>query len=303
MSEHTLKRLVGALAIAVVLWVVASLFAGGGGSIGASGDISGVFDGMNESSIDVVRLNASDGPIELRREDAVWTANGFRADEAAVDRLLGLLPDVEIGDLAATNPGNHDRMGVSEDSAATFEVDMGADTRTLLVGKQGPRFGTAYGRLPGEDAVYVIEGDLRVHLRRTLDDWRDKEIVAIDSSRVGRIEVERDGDAYALVRGDSAWTFEDGGEVDAFQVRNVLIELSSMIASGFLTEEDSLFALPQGGSNIAYSMDGDVLAEVTIGSGEGERWTRTVGVDIVYRLSTFRVGRIAPTRDAVEPGS
>ena len=171
------------------------------------------------------------------------------------------------------------------------------------MGKQGPRFGTAYGRLPGEDAVYVIEGDLRVHVRRRLDDWRDKEIVAIDSSRVSRIEVERDGDAYTLVRGDSAWSFEDGGEVDAFQVRNVLIELSSMIASGFLTEEDSLFALPQGGSNIAYSTDGDVLAEVTIGSGEGERWARTVGVDIVYRLSTFRVGRIAPTRDAVEPGS
>ena len=303
MSEHTLKRLVGALAIAVLLWVVTSLLAEGGGSMGASGDIAGFFEGMDESSIDVLRLNASDGAIELRREDAAWTANGFRADEAAVDRLLGLLPDVEIGDLAATNPANHDRMGVSRDSAATFEVDMGAETRTLLVGKQGPRFGTAYGRLPGEDGVYLIEGDLRVHVTRGLDDWRDKEIVAVDSSRVGRIEVERDGDAYALVRGDSAWTFEGGGEADAIQVRNILMELSSLTAAGFLTEEDSLFALPQGGSNVAYSTEGDVLAGVTIGSGEGERWVRTTGGDIVYRLSTFRVGRVAPTREAVEPGS
>ena len=115
------------------------------------------------------------------------------------------------------------------------------------VGKTGPRFGTAYGRLPDEDEVYLIEGDLRVHVARRLDDWRNKEVVAIDTSRAVRLEVERDGEEYALVRGDSVWTFEDGGEADALQVRNILSEFSSMIASGFVPETDSLYALPQGG--------------------------------------------------------
>ena len=96
--------------------------------------------------------------------------------------------------------------------------------------------------------------------------------------------------------------FEDGADADAIQARNVLTELASMIATGFLTEADSLFALPRGGATTAYDAQGGVLAEITIGSGEGERWARAAGDSITYRLSAFRVGRIAPTLDAVTPG-
>jgi hypothetical protein len=229
--------------------------------------------------------------------------NGLAANAGAIGRLFADLATTEVGDLAATNPANHARMGVSADSASVFEIGVGADTRSILVGKQGPRIGTAYGRLPDRDEVYLIEGDLRAHVRRTRDDWRKTEILAIDSSRVARIEVERDGEAYTVVRGDSLWTFEGGAPVDALQMRNVLIELASMIASGFVAEDDSLFALPQGGANTAYASDGTVLAEVTIGSGEGERWARTAGDNVVYRLSSFRVGRIAPPRATMDPGS
>ena len=49
MSERTLKQLVGALAVVVGLWVVASLFSGGGGgAIGAS--ISMISGGWSSSA-------------------------------------------------------------------------------------------------------------------------------------------------------------------------------------------------------------------------------------------------------------
>jgi hypothetical protein len=304
MSDRTLKQLVGALVIAVVLWGVTTLVAGsGGGSIGPTGDIVGFFDGMNAPAIDVVRMTGPAGEVELRRTDARWRANGFDASQSTIDRFFEALAEAEIGDLAATNPANHERMGVSQDSAVTFEVEMGGETRALLIGDQGPRFRTVYGRLPGEDEVYLIEGDVRVHARRELDDWRDTEIVSVDTAQVARVEIERDGEAYTLVRGDSVWTLEDGEEIDQIQARNVLIELASMIAAGFLTEADSLYAMPQAGSNVAYSEAGEVLAEVTIGSGDGERWARATVDSITYRLSSFRVGRIAPTREALETGS
>ena len=303
MSERTLKQLVGALAVAVALWVVATLVAGDEGGIRATGDVARFFEGMSDSTIEEVRMVRPDGSVELTRTDDGWTANGYEAGDGVMDRFLTALAEAEVGDLAATNPANHVRMGVSADSAVTLEVQMGDETRTLLIGDQGPRFGTAYGRRPEQDEVYVIEGDLRGHVRRGLDEWRDTEILAVDTAQVARLEIERDGDAYTLVRGDSVWTFEDGGAVEAMQARNVLTELSSMIAAGFLTEGDSLVALPQGGATTAFDATGDVLAEVTIGSGEGERWARAAGDSITYRLSTFRVGRIAPTREAMTPGS
>lgn len=303
MSDVTLKRLVGALAIAIAVWAVAALLSRGGGSIGASGGIAEVFADLDRESITRVHVTTPDGTMELRRDDETWHANGFEADTSTIGRLLAAIATTEVGDLAAANPSNHARMGVSADSAVTLELEVDGVTRTVLIGDQGSRFETAYARLPNEDEVYVLEGDLRVQLRRPLDDWRNKNIAVVDTSVVARIEIARDGDAYALVRGDSVWTLDGGGEADATQVRNVLTELSTVLAAGFLEEGDSLASLPEGGSNVAYSAEGDVLSDITFGSGEGERWARAEGDSVVYRLSTFRVGRLAPTLDQIRPGS
>jgi len=304
MSERTLKRLVGALAIVVALWVVTTLVAGGGGTAGPSGGMATIFDGISESSIEAVRLSGTDQPVELRREGEAWTVNGYAPDSATVARFIDLVVELEVGDLAAANPANHDRMGVSQDSAESMEIDVeGGDTRRVLIGKQGPRFATVYGRLPDEDQVYVLRGDLRIHAIRRLDDWRNKRMVAIDTSLVRRIEVERDGETYTVVRADSTWTFEDGSEAATTPVRNMLMELANLRASAILEEGDSIAALEQGGSTMAYSESGEVLAEVRIGSGEADRWGRVPSDSVIYRLPSFRVDRITPGRSAVDPES
>jgi len=303
MSERMLKQLVGALAITVALWAIVSFLSGGGGSISASGEITDLFEGLGESSIDAVRIEGRNGQMDLRRDDDDWTVNGFPADSGSISRFLAVLPDLVAGDLVATNPANHDRMGVSADSAVSVDFGVGGDFQSILVGKQGRGFGTTYVRLPGEDEVYLLEGDLRAQVVRRLDDWRDRSVVNIDSTTVHRIAIERDGDAYTMVRGDSVWTFEEGGPVRATAVTGILSELSNLMASGFLTEGDSVAALDQGGRTVAYSGSGEVLADVTIGSGSAERWARTPTDDYVYRISSFRVGRVAPTREDAEPGS
>jgi len=303
MSERTLKQLVGALVVVVGLWAIAALFSSGGGSIGAAGDIAGFFEGVDASTVSAVRLSGTGGPVELRREEATWTVNGFESDSSTVAGFLNVLSNLEVGDLVASNPANHDRMRISSDSAGSLEFEIDGDVRTMLIGKSGPRYATVYGRLPGADEVYLLEGDLRRQVIRRLEDWRNKRMVAIDTSAVQRLEIERDGPAFVLVRGDSAWTFEGGGDTDPVVVRGLLGELKGLLASGFLEEADSLAALAEGGSTIAYSQDGELLVEITIGSGERDRWARVLGSDVLYRLPAFRVDRVVPTREKVEPAS
>jgi hypothetical protein len=156
--------------------------------------------------------------------------------------------------------------------------------------------------MPGEDEVYLLEGALRTHLTRDLDGWRNRRMVAIDTSLVHRIEVERDEETFAVVRGDSVWTFEDGGTVVERQVQSVLQELAgALVAAGFVPDEDSLAALPQAGSTVAYSEAGDVLAEISIGGGSGERWAMAAGDSVRYRIATFRANLITPTLESVTP--
>jgi Domain of unknown function (DUF4340) len=302
-NERALKQLVGALVVAVALWAIASFFSGGGGSIVVSGEITNFFERVGGSSVDAIRITGRNGPVELVRVGDDWTVNGFPADSGAISRLLDVLPKLEVRDLVATNPDNHDRMGVAADSAMTVDFEIGGVSRSILVGKQGRRFATSYVRLPGADEVYLLDGDLRAQAARRLDDWRNRRMVSLDSAAVGRIAVERDGDAYTLVRGDSTWTFEEGGAASAVAVKGILTELSNLVASGFLAAGDSIAELEQGARTIAYSGTGEVLADVAIGSGSGDRWARTTTDDYVYRVSSFRVGRVAPTREDAGPGS
>jgi hypothetical protein len=302
MSERTLKRLVGALAVAVALWVIAELVSSGSGSIGASGDIAGFFDDVDAESLEAIRFERADSTVELERAGDRWTVNGFPADSGSVARLLETIPELRIGDLTATNPANHARMGVSEDSASSVDFVVGGETKTLLVGDAGRRFGTSYVRLPGADDVYLLEGDLRSNVRRGLDQWRNRVMVSIDSAAVARIEVEKDGDAYTLVRGDSLWTFESGDSVQGPAVQGILSELAHLVATGFVAEGDSVAALPASSTTRALSGEGELLAEITVGEGTGERWARTASDEYLYRVSTFRADRVAPPLEDVVAG-
>jgi hypothetical protein len=303
MSERALKQLVGALAVVVVLWLAVTLVSrAGDGSIGPSGDLAAFFDGVSADAVSEVRILRPADTIVLSRVAEGWSVNGFRADSGSVARFFQTLEGAQAGNLVAANPANHDRMGVSADSARTLELEVGSQTRSLLFGGTGPRPSTIYARQPGADQVYLVEGALSSHLQRQLDDWRNRRMLAIDTGRVARIAVQRGDDAYTLVRGDSVWTFADGGAARESQVRSVLDELAGgLVASRFVADDDSLAARPQGGSTVAFSEQGDVLVEVTVGEGTGERWAMVAGDSVRYRLPAFRVDLIVPTLESVRP--
>jgi hypothetical protein len=303
MSDRALKQLVGALAVVVVLWVVATLLSrAGDGSIDAGGDLAQFFDGVDATSVTSVRIIRPQDTIRLSMDGATWRVNGFRADSGSVARFFQTLEDAEMGGLSATNPANHERMGVSADSARTLELAVAGSTRSLLFGDEGPRPATIYAREPGSNEVYLVEGALWNHLQRQLDDWRNRRMLAIDTSRIASIAVERDEDAFTLVRADTVWTFADGSAARASQVSSLLGELSGgLVASRFVPDGDSLAALPQGGSTVALSAEGDVLAEVRVGSGTGDRWGMVAGDSVRYRLPSFRVNAIVPTLESMRP--
>ena len=302
MSERTLKQLVGALAVLVAVGLVSSLFRSGAGTISATGEIARFFDGVDGASLQALRVEHGEGGFELLRAGEGWTVNGYPADAEGVDRLLAVLGDVTVGDLVAANPDNHDRMGVSSDSAYVATFTTAAGSRTLLVGKNGRRFGTAYGRLPDEDEVYLLDGDLRAQLGRDADGWRNRTLVGVDTASVARIVVDRVDGGYTLARADSVWTFEDGAEAVGTAVDGILAELARMVAAGFLEEGDSIAALERAATTTAYDAAGNAVAEVSFGAGEGDRWARTTTDEYVYRVSSFRVDRVAPPRGAVRPG-
>ncbi len=304
MSDQTLKRLLGALGAVAAIWLVVFFVSRGNEDEAPeiTGPVATFFEGVDSSNMDAARFIRAQDTVELRNVGGAWLVDGFKSDSGSVSRFFSTLRDTEVEGLAATNPSNHARMGLDADTAASMEIEQAGETRRILVGLDGPRTGTFYVRMPDEDAVYLVDSGLRSYVFRQLDDWRNRRLLAIDTAAVRRITVERDGESATVVRTDSTWTFANGDPANARTVQNILTELGGgLVASRFVAATDSIGRLPPGGSTTAYSESGDQLAEVTVGSGSGDRWGTAEGDSVRYRLPPFRVDLIVPRIETLRP--
>lgn len=299
MSKNVLQRLVIALAGLVVLYGVIRL-AGGRGPELAPGalELATELEGIDERTLEGATLSGPDYEIEVARTAGDWTVNGYEADSAAVARIFTALSDVEVGDLAAANPDNHERLGVAGHEAWMLEFRLsGGESRVVALGRVGNAFQTAYVRLPGSDEVYTVRGDLRGAFTRTLTDWRDKLIARVDVESIEAIEVERDGEVILVERDDAGWTVAGSGAVpDSASVANILDEVDEVRAIGF-AEEGSGFPTEDIRRMVAMSESGDTLLALEMAPVDAEYWVRAAGDDMIYRLAAFRATRIVPEPD------
>jgi hypothetical protein len=132
-----------------------------------------------------------------------------------------------------------------------------------------------------------------------VDDWRNKRVATVDTAGVTRIEVDRDGGAFVVERSDTLWTLEEGAEADLPTVRGILGEMARLDATGFYgpADADTLPAL--GGTVMGLNESGDTIFFAEVGSGEGDRWLRVPDDSVVYRIASWRAGRLLPESDKV----
>ncbi|MDE2793541.1 MAG: DUF4340 domain-containing protein [Gemmatimonadota bacterium] len=290
MSDKTLRASLYFLGGVTVLYLLVTLLKGGGG--GAPTDDSGLAAVLGELDgewLTRVELSGPDDAIDLSKDGGVWTVNGFEADSAAVARFLRAVDEVEVGPVAATNPANHERMGVTAESAWTMTVD---GTTTVLLGNSGNRYRTFYARLPEADEVSLVEGDLRSAATRSLFDWRNKVMVRADTAAVMSVRVTRDGTTTLYERQDSVWT-ADGEDVDGVTIRDLLQELAGLRASGF-APQDAVMPESPDRSVQALDADGNEIASVQLAEQESNFRASSPASPYIFEIANFRADRIAP---------
>jgi len=299
-SGRTLKMILGVLAILLILWSSSVLFSGrpGGGS-GPDGGVASLLAGLDETTVNAVRIRRPDQTVSLQRSGDAWTVNGKVVDSSAVRRFWSALAEAEVGRVVANNPRNHERMGLSADSAWRVEFTLAdGGMVSVLVGKPGPIFPSGYARLPDQDAVVVVSGDLRATLNNSLTDWRDKTILRIDTAAVARLVLETDEGTHLIARSDTTWSV-DGGPANANTIRSLLDELANFVAIGFV-DEGEVFQ-ENARRMIALGAAQDTLGAVVITGEAGIRHARTPGNDVVFEVASFRADRITPDIEDLRP--
>jgi hypothetical protein len=228
---------------------------------------------VDTSAVQAVRIERSDVPsVRLERGDDGWTvtpadtAATYPASTQAVSDLFQSLPNLEVGAVTTRQADKHPRYGV--DSTGTRIAMLGAGGEPLgelIVGRtrtrrpqrsgrpQNPmqrmrrRRGTpvTYVRPPDRPDVYSVEQSFGTVTSRGVEDWRDKQIWAVDRAQIRRVDLRYPADSSFTLRraapSDTAAAAPDtwlsaGDTLQTSEVSSMLRLLSSPTADGFVED-------------------------------------------------------------------
>ncbi|HKJ91684.1 MAG TPA: DUF4340 domain-containing protein [Longimicrobiales bacterium] len=291
MSERALKTVIGVVMVLVLLYVGVGIASRSSGP--PKSKLADDLAALKQDDVQKATLVAPPDTIRLERNGKRWTVNGYPADSAMAAGLVSDLAAAEVGGVASTNPANQGRLGVSDDSARSVELDGARGSLLkLLVGKRGPDYQSVYVRLSGQNEVRVLNADLGTALDRHVDAWRDKSIVSVDTARVTKVTVARHDTTFTLARGDSAWTV-DGKPAKAGAVNDLLGALAGFHAEGFAPDTAKMGVAVR--RVVALDARGDTLVNLTFASGPASNLrVKSAAKATIFEVPSWQADRVAP---------
>ncbi len=293
MTPKQLVRIAIALAALLFLWGLARLFAHKSDTTTARFDLPR----LNAADVDTIKLfRPKDTLVVVKGTGDAWTVNGFRASTQAVTDLFDALKGSGLAELVAQSPSSHAQLGVDSATGKRLEMIKGSKALlSLVVGGHGPGFQGVYVRRPTEPTVYLIQANLGNPVERALDDWRDKEVVAINPDSVREIRVQRKKGAYQLRHAEGGWRIATGAKADSGAVRRLLEQYRHFQGAGFPTpaQEDSIhFTHPTRRLTLVGASA--PLADLLFDSTSSWWWVRRADGGYTYRLESWRLNQLFP---------
>lgn len=305
MTERQVRIIFGVLAVLVLAYVGAELLGGGDGG---SEEELGLARAVTDSARSVRILESGGDTVRLELREDTALVNGFPADTAEVRALLAALDTARAGELVARSAANHDRLGVTEDAADRVVVGPAdSPSFTFLLGDRGR--GGRFVRRPDADEVYLLDGPAEIRLGQSAEAWRDRRVAAVDTARIHRLALERDGRRTTLLRGGDGWRAASGDSVAGAAVRSLLGALSDLRAAGQVPADSVIrtadFSSPTAELRAtARSGDGGepllTLRVVRVGE-DGPYLTRRDDRPHTYVLSGYQYDRLFPPREDLLP--
>lgn len=249
--------------------------------------------------------------VEIRRGDAVttiaradgdaWTVDGHPADSTEVRSYLAALRAARATDFPDDAPEDLARYGLDEPRIrVTVTGKEGTPSQTLLLGnnRTDGNVQHVYAQREGVQTVYAV-GDWSYRaLDKGPNTFRDKTVVKIEPTKVGRVQIERSEGTIVLARTPEGWRFESGadGKPDEGAVTRLLEDIEELRGSDIAAEPaDDLdrFGLASPTVRIALAdREGKDLGTIIAAKKDGKHYVARVGAGPVFEVRDYMYGRI-----------
>lgn len=211
---------------------------------------------IDTSLVDRIEIKPANGaPFTLKKISAAgWSleVNGkvYESTTASVQSLLGNLTSIKADRIVSKNPAKFADYNVN-DSLGTFIslYDEAKSLGGLVVGRfsfnQATRNGISYLKPIDKGEVYSVDGFLSMSLSQDHNNYRNKELLALDKEALTKINLSLDGGGVAFAKGASSWTANDLA-VDSAAMATYLSTLNNVTGANFLEDPSSELGLQVG---------------------------------------------------------
>ena len=199
-----------------------------------------------ELETELVRIGDSDTGFE-------WPVDDQPIFAPRLEEFWIAVSDLYSAQLVATDPANHERLGILDDQGIVVEFYRDPSLQEgFVVGTWTPEVRLCYVRRAGKDEVYGIPCPQGNIFDPDPDSWKNPIVAAIPPTDIERVEFTYPDERFVLaVSAEGEWVVvSEDGLVEAanlFAVNSVLGTLQLLLSSGFAEEAEAEalnFAVP-----------------------------------------------------------
>ncbi len=149
---------------------------------------------ISNSDITKIEIYKSSTPVVLNREDDRWTIDPqkYPADKLKVKNMLDILEKLTLTALVSESK-SYNRYHLDEDNKITVKAfDKDKLKLEFDIGKAASSFRHTFVKIAGDERVFHAQGSFRSKFDKTVDDLRDKAVLAFKINEIRELHISKD---------------------------------------------------------------------------------------------------------------
>lgn len=257
-----------------------------------------IFTDIKEEQINEIKLKYPNYSIACNKEGANWyvhkDSKRFKADEKIISTIIGKLSKIKIEKIVSENLKDLAGFGLENPKAEVVAKTPSNEYR-ISIGADSPVGSGTYIQVDGENEVLIVnKNSVMAFLDKSPNDLRDKQILALDESKIKKLKFQWKESAFEVERTDGDWFGKDVPEyakIDQARVEAILKTFLNLKIDNFEEDESadlSAYGLDKPSAEIEI-FENEKPVRVLFGNEkeEGVYYMKLDSGDSVYSVSEF----------------
>jgi len=189
---------------------------------------------ISNSDITKIEINKNSTPIILSKEGDRWTIGPkkYPADTLKVTNILDVMGKLTLTALVSESK-SYNRYNLDDDNKIAVKAfDKDKLKLEFDIGKAASSFRHTFVKIAGDERVFHARGSFRGKFDKTVDDLRDKTVLAFKLSEIDDIYITKGNKEISFRRTKSSLEVKESKETDTSNPKSQQTEITWQNASG-----------------------------------------------------------------------